>query len=86
MKFFPLAVLLIISVESSAVTLHGKILDVKTRVLVNANVDIYCNSDFIKTESEKVLKGEFEVPLNHYGWYIITILPRDMWMRTIHFG
>ncbi len=55
------------------VNLHGKILNLKTRALVNADVDIFCNSDFIKVCSEKALQGEFTVPLETYGMYIVSI-------------
>jgi outer membrane protein OmpA-like peptidoglycan-associated protein len=55
------------------ITIHGRLLDLRTRTLVSANVDIFCNSDFVKSFSSKVSRGEFTAPLDTYGMYIISI-------------
>jgi OOP family OmpA-OmpF porin len=56
-----------------AITLHGQILDLKSHGLLNANVDVFRNSDFIKDSSVNVTNGEFIVPIKNFGWYIISI-------------
>ena len=55
------------------VTFHGKVFDQKSHRPVNADVDIFCNSDFIKDCSVRTKYGEFTTSLKHYGWYIFTI-------------
>lgn len=59
--------------STKGITLHGKVLDLKTEVAVNATVDVFLDSDFIKECSVKTTLGEFTVPINSFGWYIISV-------------
>src|SRR5882724_9640432 len=59
--------------NANEITLHGKILDLKSHAPVNAMVDVYYNSDFIKEFSVKATQGEFTIPLRNFGWFLISV-------------
>jgi len=72
-----MAVLLAFSIHAAAfdkeIILHGKVLNLKTRAMIPANVEVFCNSDFAEVYSGNAQQGEFSLPLVNYGWYIISI-------------
>jgi OmpA-OmpF porin, OOP family len=53
--------------------LKGKVLDTKTQMPVESELDIYYNSDFILDDVQLSHHGEYVEKLKHYGLYIITI-------------
>jgi|GEM_PF-6243269 outer membrane protein OmpA-like peptidoglycan-associated protein len=62
-----------LSSSDNAITFHGRVVDLKSHALVNASVDVFHNSDFIKESSVNVTNGEFIVPIKNFGWYIIAV-------------
>ncbi|HYC86721.1 MAG TPA: OmpA family protein [Chryseosolibacter sp.] len=61
------------SQESEPVVLKGKIINEKTREPIDAELDIYFDSDFILNDVQLSHNGEFSEPLRRYGWYIINV-------------
>ena len=61
------------SSSDNEITLHGRILDLKSHGLVSANVDVFRNSDFVKDSAVNATNGEFIVPIRNFGWYIISV-------------
>jgi len=61
------------SSSDNEITLHGRIVDLKSHVPLNAKVDVFFDSDFIKEDSVSTTKGEFNLPLKKFGWYIISV-------------
>jgi OmpA-OmpF porin, OOP family len=53
--------------------LHIKVLDLKTQSLINATINIFYNSDFIKSDSGMTESGEFKTQLVNFGLYHISI-------------
>lgn len=75
-----LAILLILtlaqtgySYSADSTILKGKITDVKTNSPIDAELDIYYNSDFILDDVQLSHHGEYEEKLKHFGFYIIDI-------------
>jgi outer membrane protein OmpA-like peptidoglycan-associated protein len=52
--------------------LHLNMMDLKTNCLVNTDIDIFYNSDFIKGDSGKTIYGEYDTRLKNLGWYYIS--------------
>ena len=57
----------------SFVSLHLNVVGLTTQTPINADIDIFLNSDFIKIDSGKVENGEFTTRLTNFGWYIISL-------------
>ena len=57
----------------SFVSLHLNVVGLTTQTPINADINIYLNSDFIKIDSGKVEDGEFTTRLTNFGWYIISL-------------
>jgi len=57
----------------SYVSLHLNVVGLTTQTPIDANVEIYLDSDFIKIDSGKVEDGEFTTRLTNFGWYIISL-------------
>jgi outer membrane protein OmpA-like peptidoglycan-associated protein len=57
----------------SFVALHLNVIGLTTQSTLDAVVDIYHNSDFIKDYSGKVENGAFNIHLMDFGWYIISL-------------
>ena len=57
----------------SFVSLHLNVVGLTTQTPINANINIYLDSDFIKIDSGKVEDGEFNTRLTNFGWYIISL-------------
>lgn len=55
------------------IALHIKVLDAKTQRLINASIDIFYNSDFIKSDSGMTEFGELKTHLENFGLYHISI-------------
>jgi OmpA-OmpF porin, OOP family len=53
--------------------LHITVLDLKTQNLINATIDIFYNSDFIKSDSGMTESGEVKIQLVNFGLYHISI-------------
>jgi outer membrane protein OmpA-like peptidoglycan-associated protein len=52
---------------------HGKITDAKTHSAVDAELDVYFDSDFILDDVQLTNDGKFTENLSKRGWYIIEI-------------
>jgi len=61
------------SKNKSFVSLHLNVVGLTTQTPINADIDIYLNSDFIKIDSGKLENGEFNTRLTNFGWYIISL-------------
>ena len=57
----------------SFVSVHLNVVGLTTQTPINANINIYLDSDFIKIDSGKVEDGEFNTRLTNFGWYIISL-------------
>jgi len=55
------------------VILTGKIINQKTNEPIDAEVDIYFDSDFILDDVQVAKNGEYTEKLRRFGWYIINI-------------
>jgi hypothetical protein len=65
--------LLAFSAEA-AVTLTGKVLDQKTKEIVDGRVTVFYDNDIIEEFSGNTERGQFMVSLEEEGWYIISIV------------
>jgi OmpA-OmpF porin, OOP family len=61
------------SQEAETVVLQGRIINEKTNQPVDAELDIYFDSDFILDDVQVAKNGEYSERLKHYGWYIINV-------------
>jgi len=61
------------SKTESVVSLHLEVVGLTTQTPINADIEIYLDSDFIKDYSGKVENGEFNIDLKDFGWYIISL-------------
>jgi len=61
------------SKNENFVSLHLNVVGLTTQTSINADIDIYLNSDFIKIDSGKLEDGEFNTRLTNFGWYIISL-------------
>ena len=59
--------------HSDSTIIKGRIVDVRTQSPVNAELDIYYNSDFIIDDVQLTHQGEYQEKLKHFGFYIIDI-------------
>ena len=59
--------------NDDGITVHGSILDLNTRLPVNADVQVFYNSDFNADFSGKARQGEFTILIKKFGWFIISI-------------
>lgn len=55
------------------VSLHINVVGLTTQNPINANIEIFYNSDFIKVDSGKVGNGKFNTTLANFGWYMISL-------------
>ena len=61
------------SKTESVVSLHLEVVGLTTQTPINADIEIYLDSDYIKDYSGKVENGEFNIDLKDFGWYIISV-------------
>jgi|GEM_PF-1353549 len=57
----------------SFVSLHLEVVGLTTQTPIDADIEIYLDSDFIKDYSGKIENGEFNIDLKDFGWYIISV-------------
>ncbi len=57
----------------SFVALHLNVIGLTTQTSLDAAIDIYRNSDFIKDYSGIVESGNFNIQLKDFGWYLISL-------------
>ena len=61
------------NLTESFVALHLNVIDLTTQATMDAAINIFHNSDFIKDYSGKVENGAFNIHLKDFGWYIISL-------------
>ena len=61
------------SVAVELASVHLKVVGLTTQSPIDADISIFYNSDFIKDRTGKAEFGEFNVSLNKFGWYIISL-------------
>jgi OmpA-OmpF porin, OOP family len=59
--------------ENDSTILKGRVIDHKTSLAVDAELDIYYNSDFVVDDVQLTNHGEYQEKLKHFGFYIIDI-------------
>jgi OmpA-OmpF porin, OOP family len=64
------------------IVFEGRVHDMKTNEPVNAELDIYFDSDFVLEDIQLTKHGEFSETLKHFGWYIINISAPGYFNRT----
>jgi OmpA-OmpF porin, OOP family len=64
------------------IVVQGRVLDEKTNLPVNAELDIYFDSDFILDDVQLTSEGYYSETLAHYGWYIINVTAPGYLNRT----
>jgi len=61
------------SATESFVALHLNVVGLTTQTSMDAAINIYHDSDFIKAYWGKAENGEFNIHLENFGWYIISL-------------
>src|SRR5215204_6510300 len=64
------------------IVVQGKVLDGKTKLPVDAELDIYFDSDFVLDDVQVTSDGYYSETLAHYGWYIINVTAPGYLNRT----
>lgn len=60
--------------QSYTLTLEGNVLDAKTNKPIEAEFDLFFNSDIIKEDIQVVHDGKYREVVSKPGWYLIDIL------------
>jgi OOP family OmpA-OmpF porin len=55
-------------------TLEGNVLDAKTNLPIEAEIDVFFDSDIIKQDVQIIHDGKFKEVVSKPGWYIIDVL------------
>src|SRR6478609_8432979 len=73
--------------------LHGKVFDKKTNERRDGKVALFFDTDIEEFYSGKIEEGEFKVPLEDMGWYIVSItapgyleITDSLWIVNDHKG
>src|SRR5688572_2148191 len=60
--------------QAYTLTLEGNVLDAKTNLPIEAELDLFFNSDIIKEDIQIIHDGKYREVVSKPGWYIIDIL------------